>query len=124
MNEYNWEIMKCATLNVHQNFRDLFFALRFYSWLFVLNYMKYFGKDFHPFIPGLEMKFALETAKKVDARVVLGGLELDQNSLDAFKVQSSVNPISLLLSSRKALGNSFWRKLRLYLENKKISIIL
>jgi hypothetical protein len=39
--------------------------------------MKHFPKDFHPFIPGLEMKFALESAKKVNSKVVLGGLELD-----------------------------------------------
>lgn len=48
--------------------------------------MKYFPKDFHPFIPGLEMKFALESAKSVNAKIVLGGNELDQNSLDAFKI--------------------------------------
>lgn len=77
MNDYNWDIMKCASLDVSQNARELFFALRFYSWLFVLNFMKNFGKDFHPFIPGLEMKFALETAKQVNAEVVLGGMELD-----------------------------------------------
>ncbi len=67
MNEYNFEILKCASLNVHQNMRELFFALRFYSWLFVLNSIKGFNKDFHPFIPGLEMKFAIESAKRQNA---------------------------------------------------------
>lgn len=74
--------------------------------------MKFFPKDFHPFIPGLEMKFALEAAKKVKANVVLGGLELDQNSLDAFKLQSSLNPFALIANSRKIAHNSFWVKER------------
>jgi hypothetical protein len=38
--------------------------MRFYSWLWVASFLKYFPKDFHPFIPGLEMKFAIEAAVK------------------------------------------------------------
>lgn len=57
--------MKCSNLEIDANIRSIGFALRFYSWLFVLNYMKHLPKDFHPFIPGLEMKFALESAEKV-----------------------------------------------------------
>lgn len=77
MNLYNWDIMKCSNLKIDDNVRSIGFMIRLYSWLFVVNYMKHFPKDFHPFIPGLEMKFALESAKKVKAQVVLGGLELD-----------------------------------------------
>ena len=56
--------------------RSLGFAIRFYSWVYVANLIKYFPKDFHPFIPGLEMKFAIEEAEKVGAKVHYGGMEL------------------------------------------------
>ena len=50
--------------------------MRFYSWLYLANLIKYFPKDFHPFIPGLEMKFAIEAAEKNCAEVKYGGMEL------------------------------------------------
>lgn len=56
------------------------------------------------------MKFALESAKDINAKVVLGGMELDQNSLDAFKTHASLNPVTLMMNSYKALQNSFWHK--------------
>ena len=40
-----------------------------------------FPSDFHPFIPGLEMKFAIEAAKNLNKPVILGGLALDEKSL-------------------------------------------
>jgi len=44
----------------------------------VANFIKYFPKDFHPFIPGLEMKFAIEAAEKINAKLVYGGNELSK----------------------------------------------
>jgi hypothetical protein len=44
----------------------------------VANLIKYFPKDFHPFIPGLEMKLAIEAAEKNNAKVVYGGNELSK----------------------------------------------
>lgn len=110
MNNYNWDIMKCQSMEIESNIRMVGFGLRFYSWLFMANIIKYFPKDFHPFISGLEMKFALESAEKVGAKVVLGGMELDQSSVDALKVQTSLNPLTLLWNARKATHNAFWKK--------------
>jgi hypothetical protein len=36
--------------------------------------MKYFPKDFHPFIPGLEMKLAIESGEKNGAKIIYGGI--------------------------------------------------
>lgn len=60
------------------------FKLKFYSWLWCINWYKAFPSDFHPFTPGLEMKFALEEALKVKSKVILGGLTFDELAIDAF----------------------------------------
>jgi len=39
------------------------FKLRLYPWIAAINAIKGFPGDFHPFIPGLEMKYAVELAK-------------------------------------------------------------
>jgi len=39
----------------------------------VANLLKFFPKDFHPFIPGLEMKFAIEAAEKIKSKIIFGG---------------------------------------------------
>lgn len=55
--------------------------MRFYSWLWSINWYKALPTDFHPFTPGLEMKFALEEAVKNNSKVILGGLAIDETSL-------------------------------------------
>jgi hypothetical protein len=40
--------------------------------------MKYFPKDFHPFIPGLEMKLAIESGEKNGAKIIYGGMEISK----------------------------------------------
>jgi len=47
--------------------------------------LKGFGGDFHPFTPQLEMHYALNEAKKVNAEIVLGGLEIDEITVEALK---------------------------------------
>lgn len=110
MNYYNMNILNCENLEVERNVRTLGFTIRFYAWLLTFNFMKFFPKDFHPFIPGLEVKFALESAKKVNSQVVYGGFEIDQSTIDAFKLQSSINPFSLLRRSFGLNSNNFWQR--------------
>jgi len=52
--------------------RDLVFKIKLYLWLYGINWFKgifyfksfkAFPTDFHPFIPGLEMKYAMEAAE-------------------------------------------------------------
>ena len=77
MNEYNNYIVNCSKFELDYNMRSTGLKLRLYSWFFAANLIKSFPKDFHPFIPGLEVKFALESARKSGSKIVLGGLELD-----------------------------------------------
>ncbi len=77
MNYYNDYIVKCSKFDIDSNIRGTGLKMRLYSWFFVANLIKYFPKDFHPFLPGLEVKFALESAKKCESKIILGGLELD-----------------------------------------------
>jgi hypothetical protein len=62
MNEYNSYIKNCSKFEVDKNIRSTGFMLRLYSWLFVANFINNFPNDFKPFLPGLEIKFALEAA--------------------------------------------------------------
>ena len=55
----------------------MIFRLRLYPWLLATKFIRAFTNDFHPFIPGMEIKYAYQEAKKLNAEVVLGGLELD-----------------------------------------------
>lgn len=52
--------------------------LYFYHFFFKLHYR--FGFDFNPLRPGLEAKFACESAEKVGAKLSFLGAELDQQT--------------------------------------------
>jgi len=69
-----------------------------------------FPSDFHPFIPGLEIKYAIEEANKLKVPVVLGGLEIDDVTLAALKVEPRMDPVSQLWYGYRALHNAFWRR--------------
>ena len=56
-------------------------GIYFFLIIFLNIYFKGFPSDFHPFIPGLEIKFALEGAEKLNSKIILGGLELDETTL-------------------------------------------
>ena len=43
-----------------RNFRNSVFWVRFYIWLFWMNSILNLGEQFNMFIPGLEMKYAIE----------------------------------------------------------------
>lgn len=62
LNEYNGLLSNAFNFQIENNPRGLIFKYKFFGWLYVLNWIKGFGKDFHPFIPGLEMKWAIESA--------------------------------------------------------------
>lgn len=96
-------------LDIENNLRGLIFKAKFYPWLFIINWFKGFKDDFHPFIPGLEMKFAIEEAKKLNKPVILGGLEIDEAALYSLRVETRMDPISLFYNGCMALHNKLWR---------------
>lgn len=72
----------CHDFTIPLTFRGMLFRFRLYPWLLASHFIKAFSKDFHPFIPGMEMKQAAEAAQEVKAEVLLGGLELDDLTVD------------------------------------------
>lgn len=75
--------------------RGLIFKFRFFSWLGALTLIKDFPKDFHPFVPGLEVKLAIEEAEKLKIPVQFGGLEIDRTTFEALKVETRMEFLSL-----------------------------
>lgn len=67
------------------------FKIKLYTWLYGINWFKSFPTDFHPFIPGLEMKYALETAEALGKNVVLGGLAIDEKALSSMRVETRLD---------------------------------
>lgn len=53
LNEYNNLLSQAYNFQIENNPRGLIFKYKLYGWLYILNWIKGFGKDFHPFIPGL-----------------------------------------------------------------------
>jgi hypothetical protein len=76
--------------------------------LFVANWIKGFPGDFHPFIPGLEMKLAIEAAEKVGSKLVLGGLEINEETLLALSYEKRFDVFPLLFRYMFSLNNELW----------------
>lgn len=74
-----------------------------------MNLFLAFPTDFHPFIPGLEMKLALEEAEKLNSKVVLGGLELDPEAINALLTEKRMDFIFMIFRSVFGLHNRHWR---------------
>jgi len=88
----------------------MFFKLKLVSWIFTLNAIKNFPSDFHPFIPGLEMKLAIEATKKLKKPVILGGLALDESAIEALRNENTYfNPFALFWNFAFAFNrNKLW----------------
>lgn len=73
LNDYNLHLASSNDFNIPMSVRGMMFRFRLYPWLAVTHLIKAFSKDFHPFIPGMEMHKAWKAAQEVKATVVLGG---------------------------------------------------
>jgi len=74
MDTFTYDFQKCFPNHRHNNFRGLMFKARLYSWLWSSQLCMAFPDDFHPFTPGLEMKYAIEEANNHNANVHFAGL--------------------------------------------------
>ena len=125
LNLNNALLRSAFSIDHPNNFRGLVFKARLFSWLAFMNfikgnfffylnyflniYLKGFPSDFHPFIPGLEMKFALEGAEKLNSKIILGGLELDETTLFALLTEKRMDFIFTYLNSLFSLHNKLWK---------------
>jgi hypothetical protein len=47
-----------------------------------------FPEDFTPFTPGLEMKYALESAEKNNSQIFFGGVDFDPVTIEALRIET------------------------------------
>ena len=88
--------------NGARNFRNTVFWARLYTWLYSMDKIRGFGNEFNMFTPGLEMKLAIEGAQKHNAKIVFGGLALNDSDIQALKVETRMDPLSLFRNFRKS----------------------
>lgn len=68
-----------------------------------------FPKEFSPFTPGLEMKFALEGAEKLKSNVVLGGLAINDTDCEGLRVEPRWDLLSLFRNGKTLTEhNKLW----------------
>lgn len=98
MNEYNLHLLKSFNTDIIPlDFRGTLFRFRYYSWLFAFYSIKRFSKDFHPFIPGVEVKYALDYAEQNShCQTHLAGLELDDTTLQSLFMEKRMDMIPLM----------------------------
>mmetsp|Transcript_81380 Transcript_81380/g.94873 ORF Transcript_81380/g.94873 Transcript_81380/m.94873 type:complete len:440 (+) Transcript_81380:25-1344(+) len=110
LNHYNDVLDSANQFKVDNFFRGMLFKLRFYPWLVVLNLIKRFPSDFHPFTPGLEMKYAIEEGQKAGAKVVFGGLALDPSTVHGLYLERRMGPFGLFWRYTVSLHNELWQR--------------
>lgn len=76
--------------------REAIFKSRFIAWAFTINWLLSFPKDFHPFTPGLEMKFAVEAAEKADSKLTFLGTEFNEETMEAMSTEKRLQALGLL----------------------------
>lgn len=79
--------------------RGILFQLRYWSWLYTVNFYMGFPSNFHPLQPGLEMKYAVETAKETGADVQFLGNAFNQDKLNELEVEKRLNFITTAYNS-------------------------
>jgi hypothetical protein len=65
--------------------------------------------DFHPFIPGTEMLYAIQEAQKLGAQIHFGGLAIEPATLEAINLEKRADAFTLLYNTLFSLDNSHWR---------------
>ena len=110
MNNYNSFLDRHNNMQTfdfyHSQRRWMFLArLYIYNWLWRGHFM--FGPDFRMEVPGLEVKFACESAEKVGANLQFLGPELDQNTWRRLFHETRFNLPDYLLRRFQRAG-TFW----------------
>lgn len=108
LNDYNLHLANANDFHIPLTFRGMLFRFRLYPWLLSSHFIKAFSRDFHPFIPGMEMKQAVTACEEVKAQLVLGGLELDDLTVDRLFHEKRMDLVPFLyrLQSLKSTYNS------------------
>jgi len=108
LNLYNPLLRNTQEWHMENNPRSIIFKSRFYPWLFLLTQMFGFPSTFHPFTCGLEMKWAIEEAEKLNSKVVFGGQEIHSGTLYALRTEKRFSVLSLAYNHFFSLKNKLW----------------
>jgi len=108
LNLYNPVLRDTQEWHMENNPRSLVFKTRFYPWMFTLTQMFGFPSDFHPFTPGLEMKYAIEQALAGNSKLIFGGQEINPGTLYALRTEKRFDLVPLIWRYFFALHNKKW----------------
>jgi len=109
LNEHNTVLRSANDWSLENNPRGIIFKLRFYPWIATMLSLFRLPKDFHPFTPGLETKWAIEEAVKAKSEILFGGLEIDPETLQALRIEKRMDLIPLLYRAGISLHNKLWK---------------
>lgn len=113
LNLYTTSLRSTQEWHMENNPRSLIFKLRFFPWLTILYNMFGFPSTFHPFTPGLEMKYAVEEAKKLNCNLIFAGQEINPGTLYALRTEKRFDLVPLLWRYFFSLNNKRWQTERL-----------
>jgi pheromone shutdown protein TraB len=97
-------------LKVHfpKNLRKMGFDARWFLFKYLSKMTFNLPYEFNPFTPGLEVKFALEEANKIDSKVVFLGYEVDFNTQTRLYMETRYNLLHYLINSFKFSGKRIY----------------
>jgi hypothetical protein len=81
MSQFNDDFQTCFPTHEFNTFRGMIFKIRWTAFRWMYQYLSVFPDDFHPFTPGLEMKWAVEAAEKQGAHVDFAGMAVTDGTL-------------------------------------------
>jgi hypothetical protein len=71
--------------------------------------LKGLPSDFHPFTPGLEMKFAVEEALRNNSNLIFGGHEINNQAFNALRNEKRMDLLPLFYRWYTSLNNARWK---------------
>ena len=96
MNRFHQDFETTVPLEYHTHFRGAMFKARLYTWLKTAEMVIPCPEDFNPFMPGLEMKYAIEEALKSNSHLHFAGMEINGSTLDGLAHEKRLNFVSFL----------------------------
>ncbi len=87
------------------NLRNLAFKSRWAFFLFFSKFLFGLPKEYNPFAPGLEVKYALEEANSLNSQIVYLGYEFDDSTMKRFFHENRYTVVKTLINSLKFYNN-------------------
>jgi len=80
------------------NFRGLYFKFNFWAFLGVTQSYLQFPSSFHPFYPGIEIKWAIDAAKELGTKIEYQGVEFKDVTMIGLENDTTVHPLNTILN--------------------------